>query len=318
MTKTPEQEARETIDKMLDQSGWDVQDLRAANIHEKKGVAIREFPLNQGHGFADYLLYVDGQATGVIEAKKVGSTLTGVEIQSDKYKTGLPDDLPAWFKPLPFCYQSTGVETRFTNDLDPVSRSRNVFSFHRPETISDWIDEIPQPANGNLKLKLPAYGKPPTLNFWLKNMPELIEEGFWPAQIIAVKNLEKSFAENRPRALIQMATGSGKTFTAISFIYRLIKFAKARRVLFLVDRGNLGRQTLKEFQQYVSPYNNYKFSEEYIVQRLTSKNLDFTARVCICTIQRLYSMLKGEDLSEEDEEQIEVNQGLYIFIYLPF
>jgi len=303
MTKTPEQEARETIDKMLGQSGWDVQDLRAANIHAKKGVAIREFPLNQGHGFADYLLYVDGKATGVIEAKKAGSTLTGVEIQSDKYKTGLPDDLPAWFKPLPFCYQSTGVETRFTNDLDPVPRSRNVFSFHRPETISDWIDETPQPAKGNLKLKLPAYGKPPTLNFWLKNMPELIEEGFWPAQIIAVKNLEKSFAENRPHALIQMATGSGKTFTAISFIYRLIKFAKARRVLFLVDRGNLGRQTLKEFQQYVSPYNNYKFSEEYIVQRLTSKNLDFTARVCICTVQRLYSMLKGEDLPEEDEEQ---------------
>ena len=303
MTKTSEQEARETIDKMLGQSGWDVQDLRAANIHAKKGVAIREFPLNQGHGFADYLLYVDGKATGVIEAKKVGSTLTGVEIQSDKYKTGLPDNLPAWFKPLPFCYQSTGVETRFTNDLDPVPRSRNVFSFHRPETISDWIDEIPQPANGNLKLKLPAYGKSPTLNFWLKNMPELIEEGLWPAQIIAVKNLEKSLAENRPRALIQMATGSGKTFTAISFIYRLIKFAKARRVLFLVDRGNLGKQTLKEFQQYVSPYNNYKFSEEYIVQRLTSKNLDKTARVCICTIQRLYSMLRGEDLQEIDEEE---------------
>ena len=303
MTKTPEQEARETIDKMLDQSGWDVQDVDNANIHAKKGVAIREFPLNKGHGYADYIMYVDGKAAGVVEAKKVGSTLTGVEIQSDKYKTGLPKTLPAWYRPLPFCYQSTGVETRFTNDLDPVPRSRNVFSFHRPETISDWIDETPQPANGNLKLKLAAYGKPPTLNFWLKNMPELIEEGLWPAQIIAVKNLEKSFAENRPRALIQMATGSGKTFTAISFIYRLIKFAKARLVLFLVDRGNLGKQTLKEFQQYVSPYNNYKFNEEYIVQRLTSKNLDKTARVCICTIQRLYSMLKGEDFQEIDEEE---------------
>jgi len=134
-------------------------------------------------------------------------------------------------------------------------------------------------------------------------MPELIEGGLWPAQIVAVKNLEKSLAENRPRALIQMATGSGKTFTAINFIYRLIKFAKARRVLFLVDRGNLGRQTLKEFQQYVSPYNNYKFSEEYIVQRLTSNTLDKTARVCICTIQRLYSMLRGVDLPEIDEEE---------------
>ncbi|MCK4467796.1 MAG: DEAD/DEAH box helicase family protein, partial [Desulfobacterales bacterium] len=303
MTKTPEQEARETIDKMLDQSGWDVQDLRAAKIHAKKGVAIREFPLNQGHGFADYLLYVDGQAAGVIEAKKVGSTLTGVEIQSDKYKTGLPKQLPAWYRPLPFCYESTGVETRFTNDLEPDPRSRNVFSFHRPETIAAWVNEDPPLVKGNILETQSPYGKPSTLNLRLKRLPTLIEEGLWSAQIKAIKNLEKSFAENRPRALIQMATGSGKTFTAISFIYRLIKFAKARRVLFLVDRGNLGRQTLKEFQQYVSPYNNFKFSEEYIVQRLTSKNLDFTARVCICTIQRLYSMLKGEDLSEEDEEK---------------
>ena len=302
MTKTPEQEARETIDKMLDQSGWDVQDVDNANIHAKRGVAIREFPLNTGHGFADYLLYVDGRAAGVIEAKKVGNTLTGVEIQSDKYKTGLPEGLPAWYRPLPFCYQSTGVETRFTNDLDPVPRSRDIFSFHRPETMTDWINEDPPPAAGNLQQKISPFSKPSTLNLRLKQMPDLIKDGLWPAQIIAVNNLEKSLAENRPRALIQMATGSGKTFTAISFIYRLIKFAKARRVLFLVDRGNLGKQTLKEFQQYVSPYNNYKFSEEYIVQRLTSKNLDKTARVCICTIQRLYSMLKGEELQEIDEE----------------
>lgn len=303
MTKTPEQDARTTIDKMLDQSGWDVQDVNKVNIHASKGVSIREFPLNSGHGVADYLLYVDGKAAGVIEAKKVGNTLTGVEIQSDKYKTGLPDTLPAWYRPLPFCYQSTGVETRFTNDLDPVPRSRDVFSFHRPETFEEWLnDDTPVLLDTAAEKQVP-FGKPSTLNLRLKQMPELIEEGLWPAQIIAVKNLEKSLAGNRPRSLIQMATGSGKTFTAISFIYRLIKFAKARRVLFLVDRGNLGKQTLKEFQQYVSPYNNYKFSEEYIVQRLTSKNLDKTARVCICTIQRLYSMLRGEDLQEIDEEE---------------
>jgi type I restriction enzyme R subunit len=99
-----------------------------------------------------------------------------------------------------------------------------------------------------------------------------------------------------------MATGSGKTFTAIKFIYRLIKFGGARRVLFLVDRGNLGDQTLKEFQQYVSPYNNFKFTEEFIVQHLKGNTLDTTARVCISTIQRMYSMLKGRELSDEDEE----------------
>jgi type I restriction enzyme R subunit len=136
----------------------------------------------------------------------------------------------------------------------------------------------------------------------LQHMPPLIEEGLWPAQIKAIRNLEVSLKENRPRALIQMATGSGKTFTAISFIYRLIKFAGARRVLFLVDRGNLADQTLKEFQQYASPYNNFKFTEEYIVQRLQGNTLDTTARVCICTIQRMYSMLKGKELPEDLEE----------------
>ena len=302
MTKTPEQKARETIDKMLDLCGWDVQDVKNADISANNGVALREFSLKPGHGSADYLLYVDGKATGVIEAKKVGSTLSGVEIQSNKYKTGLPDDLPAWHRPLPFCYESTGVETQFTNGLDPDPRSRNVFSFHRPETMTQWLDKDTSVSANQISDPRSPFIKFSTLNSRLKQMPPLIEEGLWSAQIKAIKKLEKSFAENRPRALIQMATGSGKTFTAINFIYRLIRFAKARRVLFLVDRGNLGKQTLKEFQQYVSPYNNYKFSEEYIVQRLTSKNLDTTARVCICTIQRLYSMLRGVDLPEIEEE----------------
>lgn len=115
-----------------------------------------------------------------------------------------------------------------------------------------------------------------------------------PAQIQAINSLENSFAKGRPRALIQMATGSGKTYTAVNFIYRLVKYAGAKRVLFLVDRGNLGRQTLKEFQQFVSPVNNYKFTEEYIVQHLSGNSLDKSARVVIGTIQRIYSMLKGE------------------------
>src|SRR5690606_36488512 len=121
------------------------------------------------------------------------------------------------------------------------------------------------------------YGRHATFLSRLQEMPELKTEGLWPAQIKAIKNLETSLKENRPRALIQMATGSGKTFTSISFIYRLIKFAGARRVLFLVDRGNLGDQTLKEFQQYDSPYNNFKFTEEYIVQKLQSNVIDQTA-----------------------------------------
>ncbi|MDE2128503.1 MAG: DEAD/DEAH box helicase family protein [Betaproteobacteria bacterium] len=296
---TPEQSARSKIDALLAAAGWAVQDAAAANIHAGRGVAIREFPL-PGYGFADYLLYVDGRAAGVIEAKKEGVTLTGVETQSDKYTKGLPAGLPRWRNPLPFSYQSTGIETRFTNGLDPTPRSRPVFAFHKPELLAEWLGSTQnhvQDAPGRY-LESGA-----TFLARLQAMPPLEEEGLWPAQIMAIRNLEQSLKENRPRALIQMATGSGKTFTSISFIYRLIKFAGARRILFLVDRGNLADQTLKEFQQYVSPYNNFKFSEEYIVQRLQGNQIDTTARVCICTLQRMYSMLRGRDLPADLEEE---------------
>ncbi|MGD2063062.1 MAG: DEAD/DEAH box helicase family protein, partial [Nitrospirota bacterium] len=341
----PEQEAREVIDALLAAAGWAVRDPKEANITAGRGVAIREFPLKLGHGAADYLLYVDGRAAGVIEAKRQGATLSGVEIQSAKYTEGLPDGLPAWSTPLPFAYESTGIETHFTSGLDPEPRARRVFAFHRPETLRAWLDDaaaVPSPTiagqpeveeaaasaslagedrgagddaphtayppGGHAEAAKaadapPAFTSANTLLSRLRFMPALAEAGLWSAQIRAITNLEHSLRENRPRALVQMATGSGKTFTAISLIYRLIKFAGARRVLFLVDRGNLGDQTLKECQQYVSPYNNYKFTEEYIVQRLSSNAIDTTARVCIATIQRLYSMLRGRDLSEADEEQ---------------
>jgi type I restriction enzyme R subunit len=304
---TPEDKAREKIDEALNKAGWNVQDYKHANLNAGRGVALRYFPLIGGHGTADYLLYVDGKAAGVVEAKKEGSTLTGVEVQSTKYSKGLPPDLPAYIRPLPFLYESTGIETRFTNGLDPQPRSRHTFAFHKPETLAEWIaaaglTPTPFVRDDLTALKQPIYRIFSTLRSRLQKLPPLNPTGLWPAQVTAITNLEKSLAEDRPRSLIQMATGSGKTFTAITAIYRLIKFGGAKRVLFLVDRGNLGDQTLKEFQQYVSPYNNYKFTEEFIVQRLTSNQLDTTARVCIGTIQRLYSMLKGRELAEEDEE----------------
>lgn len=281
--ETPEQKARKAIDAMLQQAGWEVQSVAHTNLDASRGVAIREFPLKPGFGFADYVLYVDQHAVGVIEAKKEGTTLTGVEMQARKYSEGLPAHLPAPVRPLPFCYQSTGVETRFTCGLDPEPRSRRVFSFHRPETLATWI----APPGGASADHI--------LRTRLRHLPPLISAGLWSAQITAVQNLERSLADDRPRALIQMATGSGKTYTAITSIYRLVKFANAHRVLFLVDRANLGRQALKEFQQYVTPDDGRKFTELYNVQHMTSNKLDPVARVCITTIQRLYSMLKGED-----------------------
>jgi len=311
----PEQQARVVIDELLQQSGWVVQNTAQVNLNAGCGVAIREFPLKAGYGFADYLLYINGTAAGVIEAKKEGTTLTGVETQALRYSEGLPDRLPAYSRPLPFCYQSTGTETRFTCGLDPEPRSRQVFSFHRPETLAAWISRGDRPVASGRGARPCAPTSPPsvvaevglgynlTLRYRLRRLPPLVPTGLWPAQITAVQNLEHSFANDRPRALIQMATGSGKTFTAITAIYRLIKFANARRVLFLVDRANLGRQALKEFQQYVTPDDGRKFTELYNVQHMNSNKLDPVARVCITTIQRLYSMLKGEeDLDPSLEE----------------
>jgi type I restriction enzyme R subunit len=312
---TPEQKARVSIDALLVAAGWHVCNVSDANIHAATGVAIREFPLNPGFGFADYLLYVNGKACGVIEAKKHGATLTGVELQSGRYAQGLPIALPAWSRPLPFVWESTGIETHFTNGLDPEPRARAVFAFFRPELLVQWLAYLPNLAAANAAQETPG-----TFLTRMRTMPQLVTEwgsggahyALWPAQISAITNLEKSLAANKPKALIQMATGSGKTFTSIGFIYRLIKFGGARRVLFLVDRGNLARQTKKEFDAYASPYNNYKFGEEYIVQHLQGNQLDTSARVVICTIQRMFSMLKGRELAEEaDEESTEKIETLF-------
>ena len=291
MPDAPEARARQNIDQLLTEAGWIVQSREDTNLAGGRGIAIREFPMKPGFGEADYLLYADSQAIGVVEAKKEGSTLTGFEIQTAKYSEGLPDGLPAPRRPLPFCYQSTGVESRFTNLLEPDAASRNVFSFHRPETLAEWLnDELNQPGS--------------TVKARIRQAPPLEEEGLRPAQIRAIKNLELSLGQGKPRALIQMASGGGKTFTACEFIYRLIKYGGAHRILFLVDRSNLGRQTLKEFQNFRTPEEQRQFTELYNVQHLRSNKLDKVSKVCISTIQRLYSMLQGQaELDPALEEQ---------------
>src|SRR5262249_31948203 len=175
--------------------------------------------------------------------------------------------LPACRRPLPFLYQSTGVETHFTNALDPDPRSRAVFTFHRPETLVAWAQGLSGVAVADTvvhEARAP-YAGVATLLRRLRGMLPLGTTGMRPPQIAAIRNLERSLAENRPRALVQMATGSGKTYTAVALIYRLIKHAGVRRVLFLVDRSNLARQTLREFQQYATPDDGRKFTELYNV-----------------------------------------------------
>ena len=283
VNQTPEQKARDNIDAMLGQAGWLVQDKKKIDFSAGSGIAVREYQTDVGP--ADYVLFIDKKPAGVVEAKpeRWGEKITTVEEQSAAYAAAKLK----WVnnsEPLPFVYESTGVLTRSTDGRDPKPRSREVFSFPRPETMRDWL------------------AQPASLRSRLQGLPGLDPTGLRACQIGAIEKLEASFKDDRPRALIQMATGSGKTYTAITSIYRLLKHADAKRILFLVDTRNLGEQAEQEFMAYVPSDDNRKFTELYNVQRLTSSFVARDSQVCISTIQRMYSILKDQEMDEAAEE----------------
>src|SRR6056297_1929356 len=282
MNKTPEQAARENIDRMLEQAGWAVVDQNGIDWQLGPGLAVREYGTDAG--IADYVLFVDREPVGVIEAKKEdeGHRMSVHEQQAEFYA----QSRLKWFEDegrVPFVYESTGVVTRYTDLRDPKPRARPVFWFHHPETLKQRVKQ-----QASLRQRL-------------QQMPALCVEGLRQCQIRAISNLEKSFRENRPRTLIQMATGSGKTYTAITAVYRLLKHANAGQILFLVDTRNLGEQAEQEFMGYTPNDDNRKFTELYNVCRLNSRYVPADSQVCISTIQRMYSILKGEDLDEAAE-----------------
>lgn len=281
---TPEARARQRIDAKLLAAGWVVQDMKRLDLSAGPGVAVREYPTDSGP--ADYVLFVHREPVGVIEAKRddAGATLTVTEAQTERYANATLK----WRKdsrPLPFLFEATGEIVRFTDGRDPAPRSREVFHFFRPEQLHDWTRQ------------------PSTLRRRLREaLPALPERDLRDCQISAVTGLEKSLASNKPRALVHMATGAGKTFTAITAVYRLLKFGGAKRVLFLVDTRNLGKQAHQEFMAYTPPDDARKFTELYTVQRLASSTIDQGAQVCISTIQRMYSILSGEPIDESAED----------------
>ena len=280
---TPEQKARKVIDDKLISCGWIVQDMKELNLFSGLGVAVREFPTSTGP--VDYALFVDGAPVGVIEAKKEdsGEHITDVEEQSSRYANSSFKWVHQEYK-IRFAYEATDKLIRFTDYNDIKYRSRTVFSFHRPETLSGLLSDKDTVRNN------------------LKNLPKLNTDGFRDCQIKAIENLDKSFSENRPKALIQMATGAGKTFTAITAAYRLLKYGNMKRILFLVDTRSLGEQAEREFMAYKPNDDTRNFSQLYGVRRLKSSFIPNDIQICISTIQRMYSILKDEDLDEGSEE----------------
>ncbi|MFE9244964.1 DEAD/DEAH box helicase family protein [Nocardiopsis sp. NPDC006938] len=293
-----EAQVRAEIDRLLTQAGWQVQDFNMMNLTAAQGVAVREVSMAEGR--ADYLLYVDHRLVGVIEAKREGADLTAAQKQAARYaaKLTVNQKVSAWRSPLPFQYVCDGNETRFINELDPDARSRRVFAVHQPQTLARWIAEAQE------------YEQAPTLRARLRQLSHtyLENESLRPAQERSIKGLEESLAKDNPRALIQMATGAGKTYTVVAESYRLIRHARAKRVLFLVDRNNLGKQAYTEFSQYEPPDDGRKFTELYGVDRLSGAQMFDSSKVVISTIQRLWMALTGHDVPDPDTDDSDLDR----------
>lgn len=281
---TPEGKARLIIDAKLEQAGWVIQDFAKVNLVMSFGIAVREFPTSTGP--VDYALFIDGVPVGVIEAKRdnAGENITTVEPQSSRYANSTFKYVPGT-PHIRFAYEATGELTRFTDYADIKYRSRAVFSFHRPETLRSMLLQQDTIRNN------------------MKHFPPLDTSGFRDCQIAAIQNLDCSFADNRSKALVQMATGAGKTFTAITAAYRLLKYGKMNRILFLFDTKSLGEQAEREFLAYRPNDDNRSFSQLYGVRRLKNSYIPNDVQICISTNQRMYSILKGEEMDESVEEE---------------
>jgi type I restriction enzyme, R subunit len=293
-----EQRARVLIDGQLTAAGWAVQDGRALNLFASTGVAVREVVMAPGHGRVDYLLYVDRKVVGVIEAKPEGTTLSGVEWQSAMYATGLPEShlkhSVSVGGRLPFVFEASGSETHFTNGYDPYPRARRLFTFPKPSTLARLLRDAAESPDQ------------PTWRAKVRCLPALDTTPLRPAQIDAISALERSLAQQRySRSLIQMATGAGKTYTAVTAAYRLLKHGGFNRVLFLVDRNNLADQTLAEFGNYRTPDDGRRFTELYAVDKLSSAGMLASSNVVISTIQRVHRVLSGAEAPEYDDPALD-------------
>jgi len=277
----PEDESRKIIDAQLGHLGWDVQDYAHRNISSSPGVIIRNYPLAESKE-ADYVIFVDESPIGVIEAKKLGTTLTGVHKQSIDYISLLLQKFPE--ANLVLAYEATGNTIQFSDTREIDYRPRELFWFHTPDELRAILDGSP-------------------FRNRVRHMPELEKGNLRACQHEAIEQVERSLKVNNPRALVQMASGAGKTHMSVNLVYRLIKHANAKKVLFLVDRSNLGKQTKKEFEGYKPEDDDNRFSELYPVQLLSSNVLDPASRVVISTVQRMYAILKNSDVELVDDER---------------
>ncbi len=280
---TPEEQARVNIDRMFGDAGWKITDRNDYNP-TVSAVAIRE-GLLKGNLEADYLLFIDGKAVGVLEAKKETTDVKtqAVISQAENYTHNVPSWCPTWKNPLPIVYVSNGKSTYWKNLADIDSDYQEIGRIHTPKELCRMLG----------------------INNYYSGLPALKRKGLRDCQFESITALEDSFRHGKNKALMVLATGSGKTYTACLAAYRMLSYTPMKRILFLVDRNNLGKQAEGEFGMFRLTDNGEPFNTIFGVQRLKSAKIDNGSNVVISTIQRLFSLLKGEDIDDTDEETCE-------------
>lgn len=284
---TPEEKARVKIDRLFAEAGWTVVN-RDEYEPTMNAVAVRE-ALLKGNLEADYFLMINGKACGVLEAKReeidVASNMVSEQVAT--YAKMVPDYYQAWQNPLPLLYKSNAKVVDFQDYRKSNVEWEEINRIHTPKEIVDMLG-IDDPFAG---------------------LPILKSKGLRACQFEAITELEKSFRTGQNRALMVLATGAGKTYTACLAAYRMLAYTPMRRILFLVDRNNLGKQAEGEFGTFRLTENGEAFNTIYTVNRLKSSTIPKDSNVVISTIQRLFSLLKGEEIVDNDDDDADDATG---------
>ena len=282
---TPEEKARVKIDKQLISAGWDIV---SRNEYVPQSTSAVKEALMQGNTESDYLLFVDDKAIAIVEAKREENPLgEDVQSQAEGYALNPQKWYGFWFpNKIPLVYLANGKKIYFKNMLKPDIDYVELSEMHSPKKMLQLVG------------KTSEYGA----------LPRLEKRGLRDCQYRAEVEFEKSIKAGKKKSLAVLATGAGKTYLACLASYRLLNYTPAKKVLFLVDRNNLARQTESEYSTFDRTEGQQEMSSLYEIKRLRKDN-DIKADIVISTIQKLFAVLTGNPLPSDDSEDAEDEQN---------
>lgn len=285
------------VQRRLTKAGWDVLVADADDDRNRSLGCVLVEPRLPGGRRADMLLSVGGQVVGIIECKRDGADLADAMEQAGVLAAAATDSSPwqVWRSPLPYRYVSDGRRLLFCDANDPEPRARLVSGFHRPSTLARWQREAEaDSAAPTYRARQAAYL--PRLRVGL---PQLRAP-----QLRAVRAVEQALEAGQRRALVQMATGTGRGSTEVFVAYRQLRYAKAARILFVVDRNVMAKQLTSQLRQFSIPDGGRSLADVYNVEELTPSGPMSSSSVVVATAQRLAAMLAGTPAPEDGSVRV--------------